>query len=148
MVSQTYSTRSGAASVLAPLGPMGQSELSMSMICLARTPCGVPVLIRIPASPALAEGVALGGEHPLTRDVVRAAVHTRAVRRPSRLDRLLLGAGNVQHDLELQQRRAGGHRIALLSLVRLDRGPGGPRLERFFGLPLRDHEIAVLTLDR
>ena len=43
-----------------PTAPIGQSELSMSMTCLARTPCGVLVLIRTPASPAFAGGVAVG----------------------------------------------------------------------------------------
>jgi hypothetical protein len=39
----TKSTISGAANVRTPTGPIGQSELSMSMVCLARSPWGVLV---------------------------------------------------------------------------------------------------------
>ena len=64
--------------------------------------------------------------------------------------RYAVGAGprNVQHNLELQQRRACGHRVGALTGVRLDGGTGRPCLERLFGLPLRDHEVAVFALDR
>src|SRR5690348_18223276 len=103
MVSHTYSTRSGAARVLVPSGPMGQPEFSMSMICWARTPCGVPVLMRTPASPALAGGVELGVQ-PLTTEAVRMAA-------PSSASELRFGGGNVENDLEFQQRGAGGHRF-------------------------------------
>src|SRR5262245_41700437 len=121
---------------------MGQSELSMSMTCLARTPCGVLVLIRIPVSPALAGGAALGAQ-PL-------AERTRPALSSSAAALLALGfrTGNVQHNLELQQGRARGHRIAMFPPVRLDGRTRGPGLERLFGLPLRDDEIAVLPLDR
>ena len=43
IVAPTSSMIFGAARVRIPLGPIGQSELSMSMICLARRPCGVLV---------------------------------------------------------------------------------------------------------
>ena len=77
-----YSTSSVAASVLIPLGPMGQSELSMSMTCLARTPCGVLMLIRTPASPAFAGGVEVGAQ-PSARAVTRMALQISASARLS-----------------------------------------------------------------
>ncbi|BDB45342.1 hypothetical protein MKCMC460_56660 [Mycobacterium sp. 20KCMC460] len=57
MVASTDSTFSGAARVPTPTGPIGQSELSMSIVCCARSPGGVVVSIRCPTSAALADGV-------------------------------------------------------------------------------------------
>ena len=67
----------------------------------------------------------LWGDRPLT---VSGAAPCRA--RPAL--RLSAGPRNVQHNLELQQRRARGHGIRALACVRLDRGAGCPRLERLF----------------
>src|SRR3712207_7587898 len=55
------------------------------------------------------------------RAVTSAAAVTSAVaRRPARLaSALVAGPGNVKHNLELQQRRAGRDRIGGLALVRL-----------------------------
>ena len=38
----------GGGQRLTPTGPMGQSELSMSMVCLARRPCGVLISMCTP----------------------------------------------------------------------------------------------------
>ncbi|CPB43374.1 Uncharacterised protein [Mycobacterium tuberculosis] len=48
MVVLTVSTCPGAARVPTPISPIGQSELSMSMVCCARRPGGVLVSIRCP----------------------------------------------------------------------------------------------------
>src|SRR5712675_2427556 len=143
----TSSTISGAASVRTPTGPIGQSELSMSMVCLARSPCGVLVSMRTPyAASAAGAGPVL--VHPQAMATTSATVSPAALcrRRPA----LRLGAGprNVQHNLELQQRRAGGHRVGPLAGVRLDGRALRPRLEGLLGLPLGDHEVAIVALDR
>jgi hypothetical protein len=68
--------------------------------------------------------------------------------------RALLAAGvgvgprNVQYNLELEKRCAGGDGIGALAGVRLDGGARRPRLKRLFGLPLRHDEVAIFTLDR
>ena len=105
MVVSTESTLSGAASVLTPTGPIGQSELSMSMVCWARRPCGVLVSIWSPASAAFAGGVG-GGRAAATSAATSAAVaRQRRGAVPHRAPALLAcaGPGNVQHNLELQQ---------------------------------------------
>ena len=56
IVVSTESTMSGAASVRTPTGPMGQSEFSMSMVCLARTPGGVRMSIRRPGFAGVRRG--------------------------------------------------------------------------------------------
>lgn len=84
--------------------PIGQSELSMSITCCARTPCGVLRSIR---TPAFAAGA--GGGAQLVRR--HAAEMTLAVASARRLGRRVLrggvGAGNVQHYLELEQLSPG-----------------------------------------
>ena len=104
MVASTGSTISGAARVLTLTGPMGQSEFSMSMTCLARTPCGVLVSIRTPASPALAGGAGAGAQ--LSRGRRRALSRWPVPPRSGaarRALRVCAGPGNVQHNLELEQ---------------------------------------------
>ena len=92
---------SGAANVLTLTCPMGQSEFSMSMTCLARTPCGVFVSIRTPGLAAGAFGAAQPVASPATTVI---AVASAAARRSGRRA-LSRGVGpcNVQHDLELEQ---------------------------------------------
>src|SRR6185312_15533245 len=149
MVSRTLLTISGAASVLTPLGPIGQFELSMSMVCLARKPAGVLVLIFTPGSTVFDDD-ADGVEQLQTSAPASATAATETAARRYARPALGLRAspGNVQHNLELQQRRSGRDRIRSVSRMRFDGGPGGPRLERLFGLPLCHHEIPVLTLYR
>src|ERR1700738_5076725 len=147
MVSRTLFTMSGAARVPTPLEPIGQSEFSMSTVCWARKPGGVFLLIFTPASAVTddADGVEPLHTRPLT---TATAASDAAARRSARLAlRLRAGPCNVQHNLELQQRRSGRHRIRSVPRVGLDGRTGRPRLERFFGLPLRHHEIPVLAFD-
>src|SRR5664279_4518396 len=102
IVVTTESTMSGAARVLTLTGPMGQSEFSMSMTCLARTPCGVLVSIRTPA-PALAGGAGAGAQLLARAATVAIAVGSaNALRRTRRALRLRAGPRNVQHNLELE----------------------------------------------
>lgn len=61
---------------------------------------------------------------------------------------LRVRAGNVEHNLELKQLGTGGHRVGPLARMRRDSRAAGPGLERLLGLPLRHHEVAVITLDR
>ena len=86
----TPSTCSVAASVWTPLGPMGHSELSMSMACLARTPCGVLMLIRhAKVASAAGGGEALrtaAGQRGYERERRRLQVAPRAAK-PARLAR-------------------------------------------------------------
>src|SRR5215218_7321435 len=95
-----------------------------------------------PAGPASA--------HPQAR--AATSVATTAIEVAQRRALLASGLGvsprNVQHNLELQQRSSRGHGIGPLSGMRLHGRTAGPRLERFFGLPLRDDEVAVFSLDR
>ena len=92
---------SGAANVFTLTCPMGQSEFSMSMTCLARTPCGVFVSIR---TPGLAAG-AFGDAQPVANTETTEIVETSATARRCGRRALPLGVGpcNVQHDLELEQ---------------------------------------------
>src|SRR6478672_4836776 len=142
-------TCSGVAIVRTPTVPIGQSELTMSIVCLARSPCGVLVSMWTPyAASATGAGPALA--HPQARATTSATaiVKSAALRRAWPALRVGASPRNVQHNLELEQRRAGGHRIGALAGVRLDGRTGRPRLECFFGLPMGDHEVAVFTLDR
>lgn len=137
---------SGAANVFTLTCPMGQSEFNMSMTCCARTPCGVFVSIR---TPGLAAG-AVGDVHPVaTAAIVAIAVVAATARRTGR-DALTLcvGPGNVQHNLELEQRGTGGHRVGPLAGMGGDGRTCDPCLEGLLGLPLGNHEIAVVALDR
>src|ERR1700739_384300 len=110
----------------------------MSMVCWARKPGGVFMLI-------IACGVTDDAvEQPQSRAPTAAAAASSAA---ARLALFRVGPGNVQHNLELQQRRSGRHRIRAVPGVSVDGRAGRPRLERLFGLPLRDHEVAILTLD-
>ena len=59
-----------------------------------------------------------------------------------------VGAGNVEHNLELEQLSTGGDRVRALTGVRGDRRTGRPGLEGFLGHPPGDDEIAILALDR
>src|SRR5690349_7636862 len=107
--------------VRTPTVPIGHSELSMSMVCLARRPCGVLISIGTPyVVSATGAGVAVVVQ-PLTRPMTSAA----ATDTVAAVRALRLGARNVQDNLELEQRRPGGDRIGRLSLVRLDGGAGG-----------------------
>ena len=90
------STISGAARVVTLTGPIGHSELSMSMIWRARTPCGVLVSIR---RPALAVGAGGGAQLLASPTTVDTAVTSASALR--RL-RIRVGPGNVQHNLELE----------------------------------------------
>src|SRR6516164_10533602 len=105
MVVSTDSTLSGAARVPTPTGPIGQSELSMSMVCRARSPGGVLVSIPRPVFAALACGEGEGAQ-PGARVTTSAAAAPNAARR-RRADRALTSLvvpGNVHHNLEFQQR--------------------------------------------
>ena len=115
-----------------PTVPIGQSELSMSMVCLARSPWGVLVPMWTPYAASAGAGPVFA--QPLARatTIVTATVSPAAPCRARPALRLRAGPSNVQHNLELQQRRARGHGICSLACVRLDRGAGRPRLERLF----------------
>src|ERR1700739_1838615 len=149
MVVSTDSTLKGAARVRTPTGPIGQSEFSMSKVCWARIPGGVRVSICRPGFAAFACGEGDGAQ-PGARVTSSAAAALNAAtrRRVGRLLTSLVGPGNVEHDLEFQQRCAGRHRVGSVSGMGFDGGAGRPRLERFIELPLCHHEVAVLTLDR
>ncbi len=104
MVASTESTLLGAASVATPAGPIGQSELSMSMVCWARRPGGVTVSIRRCGLAALADGVG-EDEHPGVSVRTSAAAAVSTVARRSRLRRRLVSRRvpcNVEHNLEFQ----------------------------------------------
>src|ERR1700752_770705 len=148
MVVCTDSTLSGAARVRTPTGPMGQSELSMSMVCWARRPGGVLVSICRPAFAAFACGAGDGAQ-PGVRVAISAAPAVNASTRRHVRRRLprLAGPGNVHHNFEFQQRRPGRDGSGPVPGMGFDGGPGRPRLEGFFRLPLRHHEVAVFTLD-
>src|SRR5438445_3489512 len=146
MVVLIDSTLSGAASVPTPTGPMGQSEFSMSNVCWARIPGGVRVSICRAGFAAFACGEGEGAQ-PGARVATSAAAALNAVtrRRAERPLRTLLAAGNVHHNLEFQERRPGRDRVGPLAGVGFNGGPGGPRLERFFGLPGRRQQVACLA---
>src|SRR5574340_1040926 len=75
--------------------------------------------------------------------------HSRgsAVNRPP--VRSALGrARHVQDHLEFEQRGTGGDRLRALAGVGLPCRAVAPCDERFFVLPLGDHEVAVLAFDR
>jgi pimeloyl-ACP methyl ester carboxylesterase len=90
------------------------------------------------------------GAQPGARATTSAAAPPSVARRRAagRLLSRLVGPGNVEHNLEFQQRRAGRHRVRSVSGMGFDGGAGRPRLECFIGLPVCHHEVAVLTLDR
>src|ERR1700694_2392219 len=143
----TSSTISGAASVRTPIGPIGQAELSMSTVCSARRPGVVWVSMWTPYA-ASAGAIGPLWAQPQARATTTAAVNATPRRRARLALCLGAGPGNVQHNLELQQRCPGGHGGGALAGMRLDRRPGRPLLERLLGLPVGHHEVAVLTLDR
>src|SRR6478672_12046455 len=99
------------------------------------------------AAPAGAVGPASAQPQARAATVATASV-SLAQRRARPASRLGVGPRNVQHNLELQKRRSGGHGIRALTGVCLDGRPGRPRLERLFRLPMRHDEVAVLALDR
>ena len=146
MVASIGSTMSGAANVWTLTCPMGQSEFNMSMTCLARTPCGVFVSI---LTSGLAAG-ALGDAQPVIRPaaVVSVVANTTARRKGWRALALCVGPGNVQHNLELEQRRTGGYRIGSLAGVGGYCRARGPGRKGLLGLPLGHDEIAIVALDR
>src|SRR4051794_27741175 len=78
-----------------------------------------------------------------------AAIASRAARYRTRVA-LGVGAGpgNVQHDLELEQRSARGDGVGSLPCVCLDGGAARPGLECLVGFPLHHDEVAVFALDR
>src|ERR1700752_466386 len=119
----------------------------MSTVCWARRPGGVFLLMVTPAA-AVTED-ADGVEQLQTRTLTTATTASAAAARrcARRALRLCAGPCNVQHNLELQQRRAGRHRIRSVSRVGFDGRSGRPCLERLFGLPLRHHEISILAFD-
>src|SRR3954449_1916066 len=87
-------------------------------------------------------------EQPQASVTTRTIATVRAAARRARPAlRLRAGPCNVQHNLELEQRCAGGHGVVPLTGVCLYGRTGRPRLERLFGLPLRDDEVAVFALD-
>src|ERR1700739_2035726 len=148
MLDSTGLIISAVARVATPIGPIGQSELSMSSVCWARKPAGVLMSIWRPVPAAVAAGVG-GGAKPEARAPTNAAAVNAATRcRTWRGLRLVAGSGNVQHNLEFQQRRAGRYGVGPVAGVSLDSRPGSPRLECLFGLPLRHHEVPVFALDR
>lgn len=77
-----------------------------------------------------------------------ALARARARRDGRRALGRLVGPGNVQHNLELEQLSTGGNRIGAFAGVGCDRRPGRPGLEGVLGLPLGDNEVAVLAFDR
>src|ERR1700747_3531326 len=107
MVVSTDSTLSGAARGRTPTGPIGQSELSMSIVCWARRPGGVLVSIPRPVFAAFAGGEGEGAQPGVRATTNAAPPPSAARRRPAgRLLSRLVGPGNVEHNLEFQQRRA------------------------------------------
>src|SRR5437899_1727055 len=148
MAEVTASTCCGAAIVRTPTVPIGQSELSMSIVCLARRPWGVLISIGAPyVVSATGAGVALVVQ-PLASATTSATATDSVVAVRALRPALFAGARNVQYNLELEERRPCGHRVGGLALVRFDGGAGRPCLERLFGFPLRDDEVAVFTFDR
>ena len=90
------------------------------------------------------------GAQPGARVTTSAAAALNATTRRG-AKRLLAGlvvGGNVQHNLEFQQRRAGRNGVGPVTGMGFDGRPLRPRLECFIGLPVCHHEVAVLTLDR
>ena len=102
MLSRTLFTILGAARVATPLEPIGQSEFSMSTVCLARKPGGVFMLIFTPVAAATDD--ADGVEQLQTRALATATAASDAAprRRARPALRLRAGPRNVQHNLELQ----------------------------------------------
>src|SRR3954451_17112001 len=96
-------TWSGAAMVRTPTVPIGQSELSMSMVCLARSPWGVLISMGTPYAASAGAGPVCA--HPQARATTRrtASVSVVAPRRARPALRVGVGPRNVQHNLELQQ---------------------------------------------
>src|SRR3954453_4045620 len=139
-------TCAGAPIVRTPTVPIGHSELTMSMVCLARSPWGVLVSMCKPY--AASAGAGMVSVHPQARALTSTTANVVAQYRARLALRRGAGPRNVQHNLELEQRRACGHRVGALSGVCLDGRTGRPRLECLFGLPLRDYEVAVFPLDR
>ena len=90
------------------------------------------------------------GAQPGARATISAAaaLNVAARRRAGGLLTSLVGPGNVQHDLEFQQRCASRHRVGPVPGMGFDGGAARPRLERFIGLPVCHHEVAVLSFDR
>ena len=118
------------------------------MVCLARSPWGVLVSMWHAVRRVGGRRVRCWRiRRPGRRQARRRRQPGRPMSRPARATPWRRSR-NVQHNLELQQRRACGHRIRALACVCLDRGAGCPCLERLFGLPLRHHEVAVFALDR
>src|SRR5215213_3722295 len=103
MAPVTLLTSSGAAIVRTPTVPIGHSELSMSMVCLARIPWGVLVSIWRPYAASAGAGPVWA--QPQARAVTSAtAIFSVVARRRARLAlRLSAGPRNVQHNLELEQ---------------------------------------------
>src|ERR1700748_532198 len=149
MVVSTDSTLSGAARVRTPIGPIGQSELSMSTVCWARSPGGVRVSIARPKLAAFACGDG-DGEQPGARVATRAAAAVTASTRCRAGCRLFsrLAPGNGHDDLEFQRRGASRNRLGALPGMGFDGGPTCPGLKCFIGLPVCHDEIAVLSLYR
>src|SRR6476661_6271301 len=96
-----------------------------------------------PAGPASAQPQARAMSSVVATDTVVVAQ-----RRALLASGVGVGPRNVQYDLELEQRCAGRDGIGALARMSFDGGTVRPRLERLLGVPLRDDEIAVLTLDR
>ena len=122
----------------------------MSMTCLARTPCGVLVLIRTPRRRRSRAGCAVGAQ-PSTSGADQDGAAEPARQRAEAAGRayaVAFGPATSNTTSNSSSDAPGGHRIGLLALVRLDGRAARPRLERLVGLPLRDHEVAVLALDR
>jgi pimeloyl-ACP methyl ester carboxylesterase len=103
-----------------------------------------------PGFAALACGEGEGAQ-PGARATNNAVVALNAATRRCVQGCLLAGlivGGNVQHNLEFQQRRASRHGVGPVTGMGFDGRPLRPRLECFIGLPLGHHEVAVFTLDR
>ena len=100
-------------------------------------------------TPALAAG-ALGDVQPVVRPTAVAIVVAAATARRNSGRAVSLGAGpgNVQHNLELEQRRTGGNRVGALTGVSRYGRACGPGLEGLLGLPLGHDEVAVIALHR
>ena len=80
MVSRTPLTTSGAASVRTPTSPIGQSEFSMSMVCLARKPGGVLMLIFTPSSTVTDDADGVAQLHVTTATTASEAAACRRAR--------------------------------------------------------------------
>ena|SRR6478735_12818319 len=103
IVTPTFSTAWGAARVRTPTGPIGQSLLSMSMVCLARRPCGVLIWMGTPYAASVGAGRDVA--HPQARAATRANATVSAVarRRAPAASRRSVGPRNVKYNFELQQ---------------------------------------------